>query len=197
MSKGASFPELLQRYFSQISEAQVCQLYEHFKLLELWNRKLNLTAIRSVEEAVVRHYCESLFLGNLLPGGTYSVADIGSGAGFPGIPIAILRPDSRVTLIESHKRKAVFLSEATRSLANVRVLARRAEEVNERFDWAVCRAVKWSEALPELMRLASRVAFLTSEAEGELIKAAGVSWEEPVKLPWGERRIAVLGQCAT
>src|ERR1017187_6190482 len=99
-----------------------------------WNRSLNLTAIRSREEAIERHYCESLFLGARLPAGALRIADVGSGAGFPGFPVAVLRPECSVTLIESHKRKAVFLREASRTLPNVRVFAKRAEDVGERFD---------------------------------------------------------------
>jgi len=73
----------------------------------------------------------------------------GLGAGFPGIPLAIFRPELQVTLIESHQRKAVFLREAARGLSNVLVIAERAESVNESFDWVVSRAV----AVEEVLRL--------------------------------------------
>ena len=92
-------------------------------------------------EAVQFHYCESLFLGRALPSGPLTVADFGSGAGFPGIPVAILRPDLHVVLIESDARKAVFLREATRELTNVEALVSRFEDCSRRFDWVVARAV--------------------------------------------------------
>src|ERR1035441_7985957 len=94
-------------------------------MLLRWNQKLNLTSIRNREEAIQRHYGESLFLGMRLPPGAWKIADIGSGAGFPGFPVAVLRPDCQVTLIESHQRKAVFLRESSRKQPNIRVLARR------------------------------------------------------------------------
>ena len=96
-------------------------LQRHHELLERWNQRLNLTRIDSVE----RNYGESLFLGKHLPEGPLRICDIGSGAGFPGFPVAVLRPDCEVTLIESHQRKAVFLKEAARGIANIRVLAKR------------------------------------------------------------------------
>ena len=99
---------------------------------------------------MLRHYCESLFVAIHLPEEPVSVLDVGPGAGFPGIPMAILRPDCRFTLAESHQRKAVFLREATRHLSNVRVAARRAEEAAGAFDWVVSRAVKW----PDVSRVA-------------------------------------------
>jgi len=188
------FSALLLRHFSlvgSISPEQVHKLYRHYRLLELWNCKTNLTAIREAGEIVVRHYCESVFLATLLPKGNASIADIGSGAGFPGIPMAVFRSDCRFALIESHQRKAVFLREATRDYANVRVLAARAESLEERFDWAVCRAVKFDAALG---RLAPRVAILAGEkGTEELKRLRAVTWQDPVRVPWGDRRVVLLG----
>src|SRR5436190_19106424 len=136
--------ELLAREFApygSLSPEQLDQLESHYELLLRWNAKLNLTRIDSVEEAARLHYCESLFLGRNLPAGPLWIVDIGSGAGFPGIPIAILRPDCSVTLVESHKRKGVFLSEAVRNLTNVKVITDRAENLKDKFDWLVSRAV--------------------------------------------------------
>src|SRR2546423_8657954 len=121
------------------------QLAKHFDLLQRWNKVLNLTSVHGMEEIIERHYCESLFLAKHLPPGTLRVADIGSGAGFPGLPVAVLRPDCNVTLIESHQRKSVFLREASRDFPNVNVIAKRAESIDARFDWAVSRAVKYSD----------------------------------------------------
>ena len=142
------FRELLASEFqpySSLTPHQLDLLERHFNLLLAWNKRLNLTRITDTEEAVRLHYCESLYLGLKLPEGPLSVADLGSGAGFPGVPIAILRPDLQVTLIESNQRKAVFLREAARDLPNVRVLAVRFEDCRERFDWVVSRAVQFAE----------------------------------------------------
>ena len=81
-------------------------------------------------------------MGSRLPAGVLRIADVGSGAGFPGFPVAVLRPDCSVTLIESHQRKAVYLKEASRKLPNVRVLSKLAEDVadiGEEYDWVISR----------------------------------------------------------
>ena len=139
-------------------------LEAHYQLLIRWNKTLNLTRIEEREQAIERHYGESLFLADHLPPGPLRIADIGSGAGFPGFPIAVVRPDCQVTLIESHQRKSVFLKEAARELPNVRVVAKRAEVVSARFDIAVSRAVSYADLDKPLHALAP-VAYLLSGAE--------------------------------
>ena len=180
----------------ELSPGQVEALEAHYRLLLRWNRTLNLTSIRKIEEAVERHYCESLFLGTHLPQDLLRIADIGSGAGFPGFPIAVLRPDCSVTLIESHQRKAVFLREASRSLPNVRVLARRAEDMNEQFDWAVSRAVSYENLASFLKNLAPNADLLSGgEAPPDGI---GFVWQPPIPMPWGAQRFLRIGhQCFT
>ena len=175
----------------ELSPGQVEALEAHYQLLLRWNRVLNLTSIKRMEEAVERHYCESLFLGTHLPQGRLRIADIGSGAGFPGFPVAVLRPDCSVTLIESHQRKAVFLREASRSQTNVRVLAQRAEDVDEQFDWAISRAVSYEDLASFLKKLAPSVDLLTGgEAPPDGI---GFVWQTPIIMPWGEQRFLRMG----
>ena len=149
--------------FCDLSASQLNQLEAHFELMVRWNKTLNLTRIDSVEAAVERHYTESLFLASKLPAGPLKIADVGAGAGFPGIPLAVLRPECSITLIESHKRKAVFLKEATRSLSNVTVTARRAEEVFQTFDWIVSRAVSWDDLQKFALHLAPNLALLCTK----------------------------------
>jgi 16S rRNA (guanine527-N7)-methyltransferase len=178
-----------------LTDAQIEQLEGHFKLLSHWNQRINLTSIRDFDTAVLRHYCESLFFASRLPKSFVSIADIGSGAGFPGIPIAVLRPDCRVTLIESVQKKALFLREATRGWENVRVVARRAEDVEERFDLIVARAVSPKEVVRLVPRLAPAVGLLTGEDDhAKLLKIKHIIWEPSKKLPWGERRVILIGR---
>jgi 16S rRNA (guanine527-N7)-methyltransferase len=194
------FSELLERELRpwvRLSADQIHQLYKHYELLKLWNKKINLTSIRSGTEMVIRHYGESLFFGSSFPGNAHDikVADIGSGAGFPGVPLAVLKPDWQVSLIESNRRKAVFLSESARNFGNVSVLARRAEEVTVQFDWIVSRAVDPKAVLENVPRLASRVGLMIGEADFSTIKSSGnIAWADPVQLPWGDRRICVYGE---
>ena len=128
-----------------LTPAQLGQLSKYIDLLLKWNARMNLTSVREPEQIVTRHFGESLFTARHLFPLADSVAtlgDVGSGAGFPGLPIAIARPQVRATLIEAHGKKSVFLKEVVRGLglANVTVVATRAEKCVERFDVVTFRA---------------------------------------------------------
>ena len=169
-----------------LTDEQAAVLERHYELLCKWNKVLNLTRIEKLEEAVERHYCESLFLTTWIPDvPDLRIVDIGSGPGFPGFPLAVVRPKAQVTLIESHQRKAVFLREAARGLPNVRVLAVRAEDVDERFDWVVSRAVSYADLTKPVRRFGGRVALLTGAEE----PPAGwnLTWDV-VPVPGGSQR---------
>jgi len=180
------FRELLAREFApygSLTIEQIDALEMHYNLLIQWNARLNLTRIESVEDAVRLHYCESLFLGTRLPTGPLRIVDVGSGAGFPGLPIAILRPECNVTLVESHQRKGVFLREASRNLKNVSVVTERAENLKTEFDWLVSRAVLPLDLLK--MKLANNLALLVGSEE-----VPGANERE--FLPWGTGRYLVF-----
>jgi len=143
----ATLPEsriaaLLAPYLD-VPPAILPQLSAYLDLLLKWNARTNLTAIREPEEIVRRHFGESLFAAaHLEPCET--LLDLGSGAGFPGLPIALLRPEIRVTLAESQGKKAAFLREAARTLGlSVEVWGNRAEALppERRFDTVALRAV--------------------------------------------------------
>jgi 16S rRNA (guanine527-N7)-methyltransferase len=193
------FAELLEKELQPwltLSEVQIHRLWAHYEILLRWNEKINLTSIPAGEEMVIRHYCESLFFGAHLPvtPPVNSVLDLGSGAGFPGVPIAILQPAWRITLLESNQRKAVFLRESTRGLPNIKVLARRAESMSGAFDWLVSRGVNPTDVLKNILRLAPRVAVMLGEDDFSAIRRLpGIAWSEPVRLPWGDRRLCVYG----
>ena len=184
-----TFSDLLASEFApygSLSPEQLKLLDEHYELLRHWNRKINLTRIKSMEEAVCLHYCESLFLARELPSGALRLADVGSGGGFPGIPVAILRPDCQIDLIESHQRKAVFLQEASRGLSNVKVVPQRAESCESRYDWMISRAVRPAGVLS--LQLASRAAVLISDFD--LAGLPGLSSQQ--KSPWGYNRLLAM-----
>jgi len=177
-----------------LTEEQMEALEDHLRMLLKWNWRMNLTGLKGVEAIVRRHYAESLYLGQLLPPGGISVADVGSGAGFPGFPIAVLRPEARVALLESNARKAVFLREACRSAANVRVVEGRAEDCRERFDWLVARGVAWTQLAGLIPRLSRGVAVLVGEPSvQDLGKDVRISWADPVRVPWMRSGFAMLG----
>jgi len=187
------FAELLRDRLGsvvELSSFQLGQLKKHFELMHRWNKVLNLTSIQEAGEVVERHYCESLFLGTQLPPGELSIADVGSGAGFPGIPVAILRPECTVVLVESHQRKSVFLRQATREMPNTRVVATRIEDVTENFDWAIVRAVKYTDIERPLSKLAVGVAIFGGE---DSPLGHCFTWNAPVSLPWGTKQYLWLG----
>src|SRR5215831_18848080 len=172
----ASALRQLVRPVVPVSDEQIERLERHFSLLLKWNARMNLTRVTDPAEAATRHYGESLFLAaRLTPG---KVLDIGSGAGFPGIPAAIVRPDCEFHLIDSNRRKAVFLREASRDLPNVRVSAQRSDGIRDRYDWAISRAVSPADILA--LKLDSHVALLVGEED-----ASALPRFEITPLPWG------------
>jgi 16S rRNA (guanine527-N7)-methyltransferase len=177
----------------------------YIDLLLRWNARINLTAIRDPEEMVTRHFGESLFLARqLFPGRTETtaaVADLGSGAGFPGIPVKLWAPGIALTLIESNHKKATFLREVCRSLTlmDVDIQNVRAEEVSQRFEVVTLRAVeRFVEVLPAAARLpgaSGRLAILISRAQVDEARGilAGIRWENPVLMPGSEARVVMIG----
>lgn len=188
------FPDLLRERIAgilELSDPQIDILQAHYELLVRWNKTLNLTRVESMEQAVERHYAESLFLAAHLPPEPLRISDIGSGPGFPGFPVAVARPDCEVTLIESHQRKSVFLREAVRNLKNARVLPRRAENVEETFDHAISRAVSYEDLRIPLRKLARTADLLTGSEDPPA--SLGFHWRESVPLPWGKQRYLRIG----
>jgi 16S rRNA (guanine(527)-N(7))-methyltransferase RsmG len=181
-----SFRELLAAEFAPyatLTARQLDVLDAHWDLLQRWNHRINLTRVSGIEEAVRLHYCESLFLATMLPPGPLRIADVGSGAGFPGIPVAVLRDDCMVTLIESHARKTVFLREAARGLGNVQIFAGRAERCPAEFDWIISRAVRSKDVLK--LNVKNGMALLVGAED-----ARGMGGD--TKVPWGENRRVVV-----
>jgi 16S rRNA (guanine527-N7)-methyltransferase len=121
----------------------------YVQLLMRWNAKVNLTAIRDLNGILERHILESVFCARQIERGIKTLMDFGSGAGLPGLPIAICRPEIAVTLAESQGKKASFLREVARVLAlPVEIYADRAENVGRTFDCITLRAVdKMADAL--------------------------------------------------
>ena len=116
-----------------LTDDQMIRLVRHYSMLCRWNQRLNLTRITEPGEAARLHYAESLF-GARFISGAHTLLDIGSGAGFPAIPLAVARPDVQVTALEANQKKSLFLKEAKDELGlvNLKVVTARLEEV----DWA-------------------------------------------------------------
>jgi 16S rRNA (guanine527-N7)-methyltransferase len=183
-----SFRELLHAEFQpygELSANQLDALEQHYQLLIKWNSRLNLTRILDLVEVVRFHYCESMFVGTVLPPGPLAIGDLGSGAGFPGIPLAVFRPDLQIVLLEADSRKAVFLREATRKLSNISVFGNRSQHYRSRFNWIVSRAVSAKEVLGS--GLASDFILLMSAQ-------APPEGSEVIRLPWGRDRALIVSR---
>lgn len=196
------FRDQIQRYVPEVplSDDQFSALFRHFELLRRWNERINLTSIETPSEIVNRHYCESIFFTSNLPSGPedLTVVDFGSGAGFPGFPIAVLRPELGITLLEASHRRAVFLKEASRGLSNIAVAAGRGESYHKNHDWVVARAVKPADVLRSVPRLGCKIGFLVGDSSlPELERTQRCRWSARVKIPWSDRRFCIYGECCS
>jgi len=201
--------ELLKPFLRQpLSSLQLQQISTYIDLLLRWNRKLNLTAIRDEEHIVTRHFGESIFAAQyIFPTGSGHpdfprVVDVGSGAGFPGLPLKLWAPQIKMTLIESTQKKATFLREAIRalSLAGTDVFADRAEKYPPASaDLVIVRAVEHFESTLQIAsRLVAnygRIALLIGESQKSKLvaKSDEFSWSQPAAIPLSSARILQVG----
>lgn len=148
--------EILSPLRPDLSAAQLAQFETYYAMLADWNTRVNLTAITEPEDVAKKHFLDSLAAAPYLKQGA-SIVDVGTGAGFPGLPLLILRPDLKVTLIDSLQKRLVFLEAVLKELKlNAELVHARAEDAGqnpkyrEMFDVALTRAVS---ALPILCEL--------------------------------------------
>lgn len=172
----------------------------YFALLQRWNERINLTAIRNEDEVLRRHFLESIAAAHFLPPGIRTLLDFGSGAGFPGLPIAICRREIAVVLAESQNKKAAFLREVVRTLAlPVEVFAGRAEDMARHFDCVTLRAVdRMDKAIgiaSGLLSPGACLAVLTTLADSEKpgsLQSGVFDCQRILPLPSADQRVLVL-----
>jgi 16S rRNA (guanine527-N7)-methyltransferase len=210
-----------------LSSAQLQDISTYIDILLRWNARINLTAIRNEEEIVTRHFGESLFAARYLfphsssapsafsavkdldvaegqgptPVAAIAVADIGSGAGFPGIPIKLWAPQIHLTLIESNHKKATFLREITRALTltNINIHNGRAEQLAAQeaagFNVVTLRAVEhFASILPvasSLLAPAGHLALLLGQSQQDQAQSIvpNLTWHSPIPIPQSASRI--------
>lgn len=182
---------------------QILQIQQYIKILLDWNENVNLTAIRDPLEILYRHFCESMVAAISVPIECGRLADVGSGGGFPGLPLKIVRPGLKVVLIESNLKKATFLAEVIRGLGltGAQVLVRRYEELGEEIaplDYVCSRALgefpkflQWAQS----QQLAAKQAVLWIGANDlpEIQKIDSWEWREPIPVPNSLRRLLFVG----
>jgi len=182
---------------------QVLQIQDYIRILLAWNDKVNLTAIRDPLEILYRHFCECMFAGLSVPLEKGRLADVGTGAGFPGLPLKILRPGLQVFLVESNLKKATFLAEVIRELGlrEAQVLVRRYEELHEEIaplDFVCSRALgeypkflDWAHS--DSLAANQVVLWIGTNDLPEIRKNLGWDWKEPIPVPNSLRRLILVG----
>jgi 16S rRNA (guanine527-N7)-methyltransferase len=194
----------LSEFQIAIESKQVFLIQQYIRILLRWNEKLNLTAIRDPLEILHRHFCESMFAAGAIPVDKGRLADIGSGPGFPGIPLKIIRPELELSLVESNIKKGTFLAEVVRELqlSNTRVLISRYEELGEELtplDFVCSRAV--GEFGPFLEWAASSrvdagqvILWIGGRDLEEAKKSKQWEWRDPILVPKSLQRYLLVGK---
>ena len=193
----------MKEFQISVDDMQVLFIHKYMSILRQWNEKLNLTAIRDPLEILYRHFCECMYAAVAVPGNFGRLADIGSGAGFPGIPLKIARPEIELFLVESNIKKGTFLAEVIRELelTNARVLISRYEELSEELaplDYVCSRAVgefgpflEW--AASDRLSAGRTLLWIGGRDLDEARKSPHWEWQEPIPVPQSLRRYLLVG----
>ena len=152
------FINALKEIGLDIDQEKINKFYKYMNLLLEWNEKMNLTAITDYEEIIIKHFVDSLTIENEIKENS-EVVDVGTGAGFPGIPLKIFRDDIKITLVDSLNKRLIFLDKVIKELGlkNVEIIHMRAEDIGknkkyrEKFDVVTSRAVANLATLSEYM----------------------------------------------
>jgi 16S rRNA (guanine527-N7)-methyltransferase len=202
-SSNSQIESLLRQYGVPIGPDLADKIRAYSALLLKWNRTISLTTVTDPVEVIKFHFGESLFAASQLDFRESRLADVGSGAGFPGIPLAMAVPDLQVTLIESNSKKCAFLAEVVRELrlTNIEVLRDRMENTDSSkspFDLVAARALGHHDELlawaKENLSAAGRVVlWLGEEDSRELARKTSWTWQEPALIPGSERRYLLVG----
>src|SRR5438445_6258356 len=187
-----------------VYDDQVLQIQQYIKILLTWNEKVNLTGIRDPLEILYRHFCESMYAAEAIPLQNGRLADVGSGGGFPGLPLKIMRPELQVFLVESNIKKVTFLAEVIRELGlnGAQVLARRYEELGEEMaplDYVCSRALgefpgflEWARS--EQIAAKQVILWIGARDLDGIQKISTWDWQEPILVPNSLRRLLLVGK---
>lgn len=195
---------ILLRFGIHISAVQASKVLRYLRILLSWNQSINLTSIHDSEEIIARHFGESMFACFAVPVEKGRLADVGTGAGFPGLALKIINPDLLVTLIEPSKKKCAFLWEIIRALdfENVTVVPKGFENTEfpaHSFDYITTRALggssrilRWSKIV--LSPKGTLILWLGGTDCANLARKCQWAWETPIKIPDSQRRYLLVGR---
>jgi 16S rRNA (guanine527-N7)-methyltransferase len=188
-------PELLQKFVPGATEEQREKLIRFYVMLIEKNNVMNLTAITDPEGVAARHFADSLLASELIPEGA-KVIDVGTGAGFPGIPLAVMRPDLEITLLDSLNKRVNFLDEVSSALAlNIKTVHARAEDgakmpsLREKFDFVLSRAVAEIPVLAEWTLPFAKVGGCSVMYKGPGAEAELASAENALRILKGKAKL--------
>jgi len=198
----AKIAEILREYGVATDFGLFDQIRTYISLLLKWNETVSLTAITDPVEICRFHFGESIFAVSAVPIGEGRLADVGSGAGFPGLPLRIARPGLDLTLIESNAKKAAFLSEVVRilDLSGVQVFRSRMEDhkPTRPYNWVTARALgqrdsllSWAEN--ELAPSGRLVLWLGEDEVKRISQTPKWEWRSPILIPGSKRRFILIG----
>jgi 16S rRNA (guanine527-N7)-methyltransferase len=197
-------PRLLAPYGVDVSDELAALIVRYVSILTYWNKKVNLTSVRDEEAVVQRHFGESFFAARVVGGDLRGrLADVGTGAGFPGLALKLLRPELHVLLVESNTKKVAFLAEVQRhlGLAGVEILRKQLKDVwipAGTLDFVTARAVgRFDELLAwahGALNGDGRLLLWLGAADASHITAnTAWNWEAPVPIPLSQRRCILAG----
>src|SRR5260370_39417327 len=200
---GQTVQNALREFGLAADSEQVLKIQQYVKVLLTWNDQLNLTAIRDPLDILYRYFCESMYATVAVAVEKGRVSDVGSGAGFPGLPMKIMCPDLHIFLVESNVKKATFLAEVVRELGltDARVLVSRYEELGEE---VAPLDVVCSRALGDLVNFLAWAAspavaakhallWLGGRDLGEVRVQPSWTWSEPISVPKSVQRFLLFG----
>lgn len=187
-----------------LSGPQLASIASYISLLRKWNRTIPLTSIEDEREIVVRHLGESLFAATFLPIEYGRLADVGTGAGFPGLALKIVAPALQVVLLESNVKKCAFLREAQGALklTGVEVIRKRYEDAGAEprsFDFICCRALGHYKMVLQWAKLTLKdsgyvLLWLGMDESNAITRIKGWNWSLPARIPETRRRVILIGR---
>ena len=181
--------DLLVKYFPDLSKEQHEQLFEFGEIIKFWNDKINVISRKDIENVVPHHILHSLFIKNVIDFKEGSrILDVGTGGGFPGIPLAICYPDVHFHLVDARSKKIKIVQEAIDQLQLKNVVAehKRAEELKLKYDFVVTRAVAKIETLMEWTRSKISETHMHSIPNGVFALKGGSKKNLKAETPKGE-----------
>lgn len=193
----------LKPFGAELSDVQLRAIQKYISILLFWNQSISLTSIEEPLEIVSRHFGESIFAGTFLPLRSGRLADVGTGAGFPGLALKIAFRGLSVVLLEPNLKKCAFLNEVKHvlDLQGVAIERTRFEEYRATeplFDFVCCRALGGHRGFLQWARSAvkptGRVALWLGSEDSLLVeRMKGWIWDVPVRIPESRRRVILCG----